>query len=73
MQIAICVGMFFSSKLALRFIDPAGTRRTEPRGMPRWLASLNLAGELYQAYFDTEENAAEALTLAGFTQPAIAP
>lgn len=37
----------------------------------RWLASLNLAGELYQGFFSTEQEAAEAIVLAGFTQPAV--
>ncbi|KAI8477513.1 MAG: DNA-binding pseudobarrel-protein domain-containing protein-containing protein [Monoraphidium minutum] len=37
----------------------------------RWLASLNLAGELYQAFFPSEDQAAEAIVLAGFTQPAV--
>jgi len=37
----------------------------------RWLASINLSGELYQAFFGTEEEASEALTLAGFSQPAV--
>jgi hypothetical protein len=33
------------------------------------LASLNLAGELYQAFFPNEDQAAEAILLSGFTQP----
>ena len=37
----------------------------------RWLASLNLAGELYQGFFSTEQEAAEAIVLSGFTQPAV--
>ncbi len=35
----------------------------------QWLATLNLAGELYQAMFEREEDALEALNAAGFEQP----
>jgi hypothetical protein len=35
----------------------------------RWVASLNLAGELYQAYFVEEVDANEALNAAGFLGP----
>jgi hypothetical protein len=35
----------------------------------RWLASITLSGEVYQAFFDTEEDAAGAILLAGYTLP----
>ncbi|GBF88542.1 hypothetical protein Rsub_01257 [Raphidocelis subcapitata] len=35
----------------------------------RWLASINLTGEVYQAYFQTEAEAADAIALAGLSQP----
>lgn len=38
----------------------------------RWVASLNLAGELYQAFFDNEDDALEAFNAAGFEQPVAA-
>jgi hypothetical protein len=38
----------------------------------RWVASLNLAGELYQAFFTEEVDAKEALNAAGF-EAAAAP
>ncbi|GFR51388.1 hypothetical protein Agub_g13818, partial [Astrephomene gubernaculifera] len=31
----------------------------------RWTATLDVAGELYQAFFDTREDAVEAITAAG--------
>ena len=31
----------------------------------RWTATLDVAGELYQAYFDCRDDAVEALTAAG--------
>jgi hypothetical protein len=37
----------------------------------RWMASINLAGELYQAHFSSEDDAAEAVLLSGFTLPAV--
>jgi hypothetical protein len=38
----------------------------------RWVASISLSGEVYQAFFATEAEAADALALAGFTQPDVA-
>ncbi len=38
----------------------------------RWMASLNLGGEVYQAFFGSADEASDALVLAGFTQPVAA-
>jgi hypothetical protein len=35
-----------------------------PAGPNRWAAVLSLAGEAYQAYFETQEDAAEAVAAA---------
>ena len=41
------------------------TSGVAPGKAGRWVVTLNLAGELYQAYFDTQEDAQEAFNAAG--------
>lgn len=43
-----------------------GTSSVEQAHDGRWVASLNLSGELYQAFFVQQEDALEALNAAGY-------
>lgn len=36
-----------------------------PSGLNRWVAVLNLTGELYEAFFETKEDASEAFYASG--------
>lgn len=38
----------------------------------RWLAAIDIAGEMYHGYFTSEENAVDAVVLAGLPAPAAA-
>lgn len=44
------------------------TSGVAPGKAGRWVVTLNLAGELYQAHFDTQEDAGEAFHAAGGLQ-----
>lgn len=50
---------------------PAMHARTQVRP-GRWLAAIDIAGEMYHGYFTSEEDAVDAVVLAGLPAPAAA-
>jgi hypothetical protein len=48
---------------------PEGQSNVSQLGDGRWVASLNLGGEMYQAFFVQQSDALEALNAAGYAAP----